>query len=165
LNVLHLRAAYFMENNLAAIGMIHGMGLIGNALLPDVKLPMIATRDVGGYAAQRLLHLDFSGKQIRELLGERDLSMTEVTAVIGRGIGKPDLSYEQFPYDQVQQVLTQMGVPPKGAALYIEMYKAINAGVLVPLEPRLPENTTPTSLENFVQDVFAAAHHGTAASA
>ena len=44
------------------------------------------------------------------------------------GIGKPDLSYEQFPYDQVQQVLTQMGVPPKGAALYIEMYKAINAG-------------------------------------
>ena len=165
LNVLHLRAAYFMENNLAAIGMIHAMGLIGNALLPDVKLPMIATRDVGDYAAQRLLHLDFSGKQIRELLGERDLSMTEVTAVIGRGIGKPDLSYEQFPYDQVQQVLTQMGVPPKGAALYIEMYKAINAGVLVPLERRLPENTTPTSLENFVQDVFAAAYHGTAASA
>src|ERR1700688_3612126 len=25
LNVLHVRAAYFMENNLAAIGMIHGM--------------------------------------------------------------------------------------------------------------------------------------------
>src|ERR1700688_1994082 len=113
LNVLHLRAAYFMENNLAAIGMIHGMGVVGTALLPDVKLPMIATRDVGNYAAQRLLHLDFSGKQIRELLGERDLSMTEVTAVIGRGIGKPDLSCEQFPYDQAQQVLTQMGVPPK----------------------------------------------------
>jgi hypothetical protein len=33
LNVLHLRAAYFMENNLAAIGMIHRMGLVGNALL------------------------------------------------------------------------------------------------------------------------------------
>jgi hypothetical protein len=47
--------------------------------------------------------------------------MTEATAVIARGIGKPDLRYEQFPYDQV---LTQMGVPPKGAALYIEMYKA-----------------------------------------
>jgi hypothetical protein len=58
-----------------------------------------------------------------------------------------------------------MGVPPKGAALYIEMYKAINAGVLVPLEPRLPENTTATSLENFVQDVFAAAYHGRAAIA
>jgi uncharacterized protein YbjT (DUF2867 family) len=165
LNVLHLRAGYFMENNLAAIGTIQGIGLFGNALLPDVKLPMIATHDVGNYAAQRLLHLDFSGKEIRELLGERDLSMTEVTALIGRGIGKPDLEYKQFPYDQVEQVLTQMGVPPKGAASYIEMYKSINAGVLAPLEPRSPENTTPTSFERFVQDVFAAAYQGKAPSA
>src|SRR6202522_32369 len=157
LNVLHLRPAYFMENNLAAIGMIHNMGIFGNALLPDLKLPMVATRDVGNYVAQRLLDLDFSGKQTRELLGERDLSMTEATAVIARGIGKPDLRYEQFPYEQVQQALTQLGVPPKGAAMYIEMYKAINAGVLVPLEPRSPENTTPTSFEQFVQDVFAVA--------
>jgi uncharacterized protein YbjT (DUF2867 family) len=165
LNVLHLRAAYFMENNLAAIGVIHGMGIFGNALLPDLKIPMAATRDVGDYAAQRLLHLDFSGKQTRELLGERDLSMTEATAVIARGIGKPDLRYQQFPYDQVQQVLTELGVPPKGAAMYIEMYKAINAGVLVPLEPRSKENTTPTSIEQFVQDVFTAAYHGKAPSA
>ncbi len=165
LNVLHLRAAYFMENNLAAIGMIHGMGVFGNALLPDLKIPMAATRDVGDYAAQRLLHLDFSGKQTRELLGERDLSMTETTAVIARGIGKPDLRYEQFPYDQVQQALTQLGVPPKGAAMYIEMYKAINAGVLVPLEPRSPENSTPTSFEQFVQEVFAPAYHRKAPAA
>src|SRR5713226_5506046 len=165
LNVLHLRAAYFMENNLAAIGMIHGMGIFGNALLSDLKVPMAATRDVGGYAAERLLHLDFSDRQTRKLLGERDLSMTEATAVIARGIAKPDLRYEQFPYDQVQQALTQMGIPPKGAALYIEMYKAINAGVLVPQEPRSPENSTPTSFEKFVQDVFAAAYHGKAATA
>jgi uncharacterized protein YbjT (DUF2867 family) len=165
LNVLHLRAAFFMENNLAAISMIHGMGIFGNALLPDLKLPMAAIRDVGAYAAQRLWDLDFSGKQTRELLGERDLSMTEATAVIARGIGKPDLRYEQFPYDQVQQVLIQMGVPPKGAALYIEMYKAINAGVLIPQEPRSPQNTTPTSFEQFVQDVFAPAYRGVTATA
>jgi hypothetical protein len=91
--------------------------------------------------------------------------MTEATAVIARGIGKPDLRYEQFPYDQMQKALTQLGVPPKGAAMYIEMYKAINAGVLVPLEPRSEENTTPTSIEQFVQDVFAAAYHGPAISA
>src|ERR1700741_2288437 len=147
LNVLHLRAAYFMENNLAAIGMIQGMGIFGHALLPDLKLPMIATHDVGDYAAQRLLALDFYGKQTRELLGERDLSMTEVTAVIARGIGKPNLRYQQFPYDQVQQALMDLGVPQKGAALYVEMYKAINAKVVVPLEPRSSENTTPTSFE------------------
>jgi uncharacterized protein YbjT (DUF2867 family) len=162
LNVLHLRAAYFMENNLAAISMIQEMGIFGHALLPDLKMPLIATRDVGNYAAQRLLDLDFSGKQTRELLGERDLSMAEATAIIARGIGRPDLHYVQFPYDQVQQVLEQMGMSPKKAAVYIEMFKAINVGVLAAQEPRSRENTTPTSFEEFVQDVFAPAYHGKA---
>jgi uncharacterized protein YbjT (DUF2867 family) len=165
LNVLHLRAAYFMENNLAAISMIQGMGIFGHALLPHLKLPMIATRDVGDYAAQRLLDLDFSGKQTRELLGERDLSMAEATTIIARGIGKPDLRYVEFPYDQMQQALEQMGMPPKKAAVYIEMFKAMNSGVLAAQEPRSRENTTATSFEKFVQDVFAPAYHGKAVTA
>jgi uncharacterized protein YbjT (DUF2867 family) len=165
LNVLHLRAAYFMENNLAAIGMIHGTGIFGHALLPNLRLPMIATRDVGNYAARRLLGLDFSGKQTRELLGERDLSMTEATAVIARGIGNPDLRYEQVPYGQMQQALEQIGMQPKKAAAYIEMFKAINTGLLAAQEPRSPQNATPTSFEKFVQDVFAPAYQGNAATA
>jgi uncharacterized protein YbjT (DUF2867 family) len=162
LNILHLRAAYFMENNLAAISMIQEMGIFGHALLPDLKLPMTATRDAGNYAAQRILDLDFSGKQTRELLGERDLSMAEATAIIARGIGKPDLRYVQVPYDQVQQGLEEMGMTPKKAAVYIEMFEAINAGVLAAQEPRSRENTTPTSFEKFVQDVFVPAYHGKA---
>jgi uncharacterized protein YbjT (DUF2867 family) len=165
LNVLHLRPGYFMENNLAAIDMIHGMEMFGHALLPDVQLPQIATRDVGDYAAQRLLSLDFSGKQTRELLGERDLSMAEATAVIARGIGKPDLRYEQFSYDQVQQALVQKGFSPKKAAVYIEMFEAINSGLLAAHEPRSPQNSTPTSFETFVQDVFAPAYDRRATTA
>ena len=165
LNVLNLRAAYFMENNLAAIETIHEMGIFAHALLPDLKLPMIATRDVGDYAAQRLLNLDFSGKQTRELLGERDLSMTEVTAVIARGIGKPDLRYVQIPYDQMRQALTQNGFSPKKAAVYIDMFKAVNDGVLVPLELRSPENSTPTSFEKFVQDTFVPMYRGKVSAA
>ena len=165
LHVLHLRAGYFMENNLAAISMIHAMGTFGHAVLPDLKIPMIATRDIGDYAARRLLSLDFSGKQPRELLGERDLLMNEATAVIARGIGKPDLRYVQFPYEEVQQVFLQTGVPAKTAGQFIEMYKAMNEGIVAGQEPRSPENTTPTSFEKFVQDVFVPAYHGKAATA
>jgi hypothetical protein len=104
-------------------------------------------------------------KLTEELLGERDLSMTEATAVIARGIGKPDLRYEQFSYDQVPQALTQMGFSPRKAAVYIEMFEAINAGLLAALELRSPRNSTPTSFEKFVQDVFAPAYHGKALSA
>ena len=165
LNVLHLRPAYFMENHLAGMGMIQGMGILGNALLPELKMAMIATRDIGDYAAERLYRLDFSGKQTRELLGERDLSMNETAAIIARGIGKPDLRYVQFPYEQVHQVLTQMGIPVKTAAMFIEMDKALNEGVVVAQERRSAENTTPTSLEKFVQEVFAPAYQGKAATA
>ena len=91
--------------------------------------------------------------------------MAEATAIIARGIGKPDLRYVQFPYDQVQRGLEQMGMTPKKAAVYIEMFKAINAGVLAAQEPRSPENSTPTSFEKFVQDVFAPAYQREARAA
>jgi uncharacterized protein YbjT (DUF2867 family) len=165
LNVLHLRPAYFFENHLAAISMIQMMGLYGGALKGDLRIPMIATRDIGTYAAERLLKLDFNGKQTRNLLGERDLSMNEVAAVIGKALNKTELRYAQFPYDQVQQVLMQMGTPQKTAAYFIEMFQGINDGIVVATEPRSAANTTPTSIETFVKDVFVPAYQGVGVSA
>ena len=124
-----------------------------------------ARRDVAAAAVEHLVKLDFSGKKIKELQGERDLSMNEATAILGRGIAKPDLYYMQFPYEQVEQVMVQMGVPQKTAALYVEMCDGINKGIVVTEEPRSAENTTPTSFETFVQDVFVPAYRGQAATA
>jgi uncharacterized protein YbjT (DUF2867 family) len=165
LNVLHLRPAHFMENHLSAIEMIKMMGIFVGALKPDLKIPMIATRDVGAYAAERLLKLDFSGRQTQELLGERDLSMTEVASIISQGIGKPDLRYVQFSYEQVEQTLVQMGISKKTAAYLIEMFQGLNNGIVAGLEPRSAANTTPTSIETFVKEVFAPAYQGLAVGA
>ncbi|HLB88077.1 MAG TPA: NAD(P)H-binding protein, partial [Terriglobales bacterium] len=87
LNVLHLRAGYFMENTLAQAGIIQAMGITAGPLRPDLKLPMIATRDIGAVAAEELLKLGFQQKQTRELQGQRDLTMTEAAAIIGKAIG------------------------------------------------------------------------------
>ena len=165
LNALCIRAGYFMENHLNAIGMIQMMGIFGGPFRPDLKITMIATRDIGAHAADRLLRLDFNGKSARDLLGERDLTMPEVAALIGRALNRPDLRYVQFPYDQVEQVLLQMGTPPKTAALMTEMFQAINNGVVAATEPRTPENTTPTSVETFVKEVFVPAFQGQAVGA
>ena len=165
LNVLHLRPAYFLENLLSGISMIQMMGIFGGALKGDLRIAMIATRDIGAYGAERLLHLDFNGKQTQELLGERDLSMNEVVAVIGRALGKADLRYVQFPYDQVGKVLIQMGTPPGTAALFIEMFRGFNEGMVVPTEPRSAKSTTPTSIESFVKEKFVPAYQGMAVGA
>jgi uncharacterized protein YbjT (DUF2867 family) len=165
LNVLHLRAGYFFENHLASIGMIQMMGAFGGALKGDLPIPMIATRDIGAYAAERLLKLDFNGKRTQELLGERDLTMNEVATIMGKGLNRPDLRYVQFPYDQVKQVLVQMGTPAVTADYFIEMFRGINEGIVVATETRGAENTTPTSFETFVKDVFVPAYQGLAVSA
>lgn len=165
LHVLHLRPAYFMENELQGIEIIKNFGIFGSALKPELKLPMIATRDIGAYAAERLLKLDFSGKSTQELLGAGELKRTEVTAIIGRAIGKPELSYVQFPYAQVEQVLQQNGIAAKTARQFIEMYQAFNDGIVVAEEPRTAGNTTPTTFEQFAREVFAPAFRGRSASA
>jgi len=165
LNVLHLRPAYFFENHLPAISMIQMMGIYGGALKADHHIPMIATHDIGVYSANRLLKLDFNGKQTQELLGQRDLSMNEVASVIGKALKNNELRYVQFPYDQVEQVLTQMGTPAKTAACFIEMFQGFNTGVCEGLEPRSPANTTPTSIETFIKEVFVPAYQGRAVSA
>ena len=152
LNVLNLRAGYFMENTLGQAGAIHAMGKTVGPLRGDLKLPMIASRDIGNRAAEWLLDLNFRGKQTHELLGQRDISMNEAASIIGRAIEKPDLTYAQLPGEQVQPVLVQMGMSSNVASLVAEMAAALNSGHMRPLEPRSAQNTTPTSYEVFVKE-------------
>ena len=156
-NVLHLRPGYFMENTLPQANAIRQMGAAATPLRADLKLPMIATRDIGAAAADALLHPNFQGKQTRELLG-RDLSYAEVTAIIGKAIGKPDLKYVQAPDDQFRAVLVQMGMSEQFARLLLEMIAALNSGYMRALEPRTAQNTTPTSFETFVAESFVPAY-------
>ena len=164
LNVLHLRAGYFMENTLAQIGAIKAMGTTGGTLRPDLKVPMIATRDIGAAFAERLHRLDFKGQTTRELLGQRDLSMTDATLIIGKAINRPDLTYVQISDEEFTKFMTQNGMSVNVADLLIEMAAALNSGHMRALEKRSPQNTTTTAYETFVSEEFVPRFKGRAAS-
>lgn len=157
LNVLHMRAAYFMDNLFTSIGPLHETGTLPGGMPGDVKMPWIATRYIGAYAAGRLAARDFSGSSVQELHGQRDVSMNEAAAVVGKAIGRTDTKYAQIPGPILGAVLAQMGLPTKTADLIVEMWNGANAGLMQPQEQRSPRNTTPTSLEIFVAEVFAPA--------
>jgi uncharacterized protein YbjT (DUF2867 family) len=163
-NVLYLRAAYFMENTLPQANAIRQMGNAVGPLRQDLRIPMIATRDIGTAAADVLLHPTIHGKQTRELLGQRDLTYNDVTSIIGKTIGKSDLKYAQVSDDQFRGALVQMGMSEAVAKLLVEMTQALNAGKMHPLEPRTPQNTTPTAYEMFAAEVFAPAYEHQAAA-
>ena len=159
------RAGYFMENTLAQIGIIQKMGMTVGPLRPDLKLAMIATRDIGEAAANALLTLNFHEKQTRELQGQRDISMGEVIQIIGKAIGKADLQYVQAPDEQVRPALIQIGMTPNMADLILEMSAALNSGYMRNLEQRSRQNTTPTSYETFVTEEFVPLYEGKSAAA
>lgn len=157
LNVLHLRAAYFMENLFASLKPLVATGTLPGGMRGDIAIPWIATKDIGTYAAMRLEARDFAGNSIQELHGQRDISMNEAASIVGKAIGNPNVSYVQVPGSALAATLLQMGMPAKTADLIVEMWEGANAGLIRPEEPRSARNTTPTSLESFVNEVFAPA--------
>ena len=151
-HILHLRPTYFMENLLSFADMIQSSNLTGSAIDGDLKIPMIATRDIAAYAAERLVNKDFTGITVKDLLGQRDLSMNEATRIIGQKIGSPDLKYTRFTYEETRKSMVgAMGLSPDLAELFVEMSRAINEGMFK--TPRTAENTTETAFEDFA-DVF-----------
>ncbi|MGO8732100.1 MAG: NmrA family NAD(P)-binding protein [Terriglobia bacterium] len=154
LKAVYLRAGYFMENLLPQVGIIRSFGVMGGPLRSNLKVAMIATQDIGAAAAEALLKLEFSGKQARELLGQRDLTYREVASVIGKAIGKPDLGYMQLGAAQIKPALAQAGMSSDMADLLLEMSESLNSGYMAPLEPRSARNTTSTSIETFVAEQF-----------
>jgi len=157
-NVLHLRAGYFMENTLPQVSAIRMLGSVAGPLRPDLKLPMIASRDIGAAAADALLRRSFRGKQTLELQGQRDLDYTEIATIIGKAIGKPDLGYIQAPDNQLRAMLLQMGMSDNFVGLMFEMFDALNNGNMQALEPRTASTTTPTEYEIFVAEAFVPAY-------
>ncbi|HEV2287686.1 MAG TPA: NmrA family NAD(P)-binding protein [Candidatus Acidoferrales bacterium] len=165
LNLLHLHPASFMENFLMSIEGIRMMNALPGAAPAEAPQPIVATKDIGLYAAKRLASRNFSGHSTQELLGPRDITMKDAASIIGRAIGRPHLAYVQLPLIVLESALTGLGLPKSSAALLIELWNGGNKGLLAPQEPRSQENTTATTLEQFAEETFAPQYQRRAAGA
>jgi uncharacterized protein YbjT (DUF2867 family) len=156
LEVVVMRPAWFMENHLMSIGLIQTMGINGGAIQGDLPFSQVATKDIAAFAADALAD-DARKSQVRYLLGPRDWTLADASKVLGAAIGKPELSYVTFPYEQTKAALMQRGLSGEIAGTYIEMGKAFNEGRIK--AERTKDNTTPTTLEEFAATTFAPAFH------
>lgn len=152
-----LRPGFFMENHLMAIPIVKRMGVNGSLVRGDLAMVMIATRDIAAAASDLLAAPAFTGHTVQELLGPRDYTMREATAILGAAIGKPDLAYVEFAPADSRKGMLDMGLSASMADAAIEMYAAFNAGRVKPASPRGAASATPTALERFAREVFAPA--------
>jgi uncharacterized protein YbjT (DUF2867 family) len=151
MNVCVLRPTWFMENFYGQIGLIKSMGVMGMGVHPDVKVPMVLTPDIAAVAARRLLALDFKGMEVQYVLGARDYDLNETASILGQAIGRPDLRYVQFPYEQVTGSMVSMGMSDSMAAAMTQFMKSVNDGKVLSAHTRDAGNTTPTTLEMYAQ--------------
>ncbi|MBI4228358.1 MAG: NmrA family NAD(P)-binding protein, partial [Deltaproteobacteria bacterium] len=151
-DILHLRPAYFMDNFLRYMGMVKRNGIIATPFKPDLQFPMVSTKDIADAATQFMLKRNFSGKIVRELRGERDLSFEEATKIIAERIKNPDLKYVQLSYEEAQKGAISAGVSLNVSTQMVELVKSMNDGFIGQHSPRTSENTTPTSFEEFAEE-------------
>lgn len=154
INAVILRCAFFMDNLLSSIPVIKSAGINGGAYSREIRMPMIASSDIARTAAAYLSALDFSGYKIRDLLGSGDYTFPEVTSAIGKAIGRPDLQYVQFPFNETKKALMQSGFSSAAADAILESVTVLNEGKIQATVKRTKENTTPTTIEQFAETVF-----------
>ncbi|MEV0264716.1 NAD(P)H-binding protein [Streptomyces sp. NPDC050617] len=184
-DALWLRAGYFMENLLDHVDAARAHRRISAPFDPDLPLPFVTTRDIGIRAAEELAGGTWRGTEILELQGERDVSMREVVDLIAKAVsadgraadgatagdlaagdlaadartaGAPpagDLAYEQISIAAFRAELRGKGVSANVADMMAEVGEALNTRHTRMQQPRTARTSTPTTIEQFIEEEFA----------
>lgn len=126
---IFLRAAFFMENWGGSLASALATGALHYGIRSDVKLPQVATADIGRTAARLLLEPPPKGTRVVEIEGPAPLTLDQTAAVLGKVAGKPVRAVSIPPEAQVE-ALVGLGMSREEASLLGEMSTAVNEGRL-----------------------------------
>lgn len=142
----------FMENMLDQVEPIKHQGMFFLPSPPDVKIPFVATQDIAAIAAKLLLDKSWTGQGGFAVLGPEDLSYNDVAAIMTEVLAKP-IGFQQIPRDAYKAQLIKLGANEVFAQGLVDMYAAKGNG-LDNAQPRTAENTTPTSFQQWCEEVL-----------
>ncbi|MBP2551753.1 uncharacterized protein YbjT (DUF2867 family) [Neorhizobium galegae] len=163
IDLVHLRAAWFMENTFAWIRPIARYGRIGWSCLPDVKMPWVAIDDIAELAARELTHPRGQHRVALEV-GSQDVSMHDLVAIIGAEIGKP-VAYRVIDIrrEEVKTVfLVRFGTPERWQDDVLTA-DAMNSGLVTFHGQHEGRPHLPTTMEAFIRNVWKPSYHANAA--
>ncbi len=125
-NLTFLRPAFFLENWESQLAPIKKDGVLPSFLIPEQKIPMIATRDIGRIAAESLLNPP-NGCRIIEMAGPSEYSPADIALAASTVLNRA-VRVQGLPVEAAVSAFTNLGFPPEVARLFAEMYAAINSG-------------------------------------
>jgi uncharacterized protein YbjT (DUF2867 family) len=148
----------FMDNILRQVASIKNQGLISSPTPGELKAPTCATRDIAAVAVKLLLDSTWTGTGSVSVLGPEDLSFNDMAKIISEALGKP-VRFARTPDDEFKATLQKYGFSEPMAQAMLAMAWAKNEG-LDNLEPRTPQNTTPTTFRQWCEEVLRPAVFG-----
>jgi uncharacterized protein YbjT (DUF2867 family) len=144
------RAAYYMSNWDGMLDGVRGTGKLPTMFPADMPIPMVAPKDLGRIAADRLMTgPDDTG--IRYVEGPRRYSSADVARAFSNALGRP-VTVEVTPRERWKQAFQALGFSDAAADSYARMTAAsVDSNFDVPEEP-LRGTTT---LETYIRDLVS----------
>jgi uncharacterized protein YbjT (DUF2867 family) len=121
-----VRAGYFVENWATVLSAAKQDGVLPAFFPAALRVPMIATPDIGAVAAQALLDGP-RGLRVIELSGPEDASPNDVARALGDLLGR-SVRVAEAPLDAVVPTFTSFGLSTNIAELFREMYAGMASG-------------------------------------
>ncbi len=153
-----LWCAGFMENLLAQIEPLKHHGTFLLAARPDVKAPLVATRDIAATAAKLLLDSSWRGRDGLAVMGPEDLSYDDMAEIMSEVLGKP-IRFQQVSDDSFRARFVESGGSEAVAQWLVEMRADSERNPHGSIQ-RSAENTTRTSFREWCEEVLKPAVQG-----
>ena len=126
--VTHIRPGYFYYNLYGFVGMIKAAGFMGANYGGDDKLALVSPVDIAAAVADELTS-SATDRHVRYVASD-DRTCSEIAQVLGKAIGKPDLTWVVISSEQMKAGLEANGVPASAAASLVELGSATHSGAL-----------------------------------
>jgi uncharacterized protein YbjT (DUF2867 family) len=153
-NIVSLRPSEFMENVFFSLPTIIGQDSIYTSIPASVKAPFNATQDIAEIAAEFLLK-PIDGHHVVDIVGPQEISLDEWARIAGEAIGK-QIRVVTIPGDKLKAAMSQGGMSPEMAALFVEMEEAFPK-ILGQFKGE-QKRTGKVTFSQFAREVFAPAY-------
>lgn len=125
--VTFMRPTSFYYNLLAYIQGIKTEGVIRANYGTESIIPWVSPVDIAAAAAEELARPKGAG--VRYVASE-ELTGNATARILGSAIGKPDLEWKLISNEEALKGLTDLGMNPAIASGLVEMYEALQTGLL-----------------------------------
>lgn len=141
-----IRAGYFMENFRSVLEVARTQGTLPCLFDTSLRIPMIATSDIGRTAAQALLDPP-AYKDIIELESLQEWSYDDAARILSKLLGR-SVKAVRIPDENAVPTLLQLGFSESMAPLFKEMAEGIESGIMRFQGDDARHVRGPTTLEN-----------------